>query len=246
MKKSMVISLTGLALVLAQCGMALAQASSQPGMFGNRFLGQPLAPQPSSFGGGIQLGPAGNFVSLGRPNGATSFPLWKQYSGAPIDLGVAASPPAQPAAQLSPPRQPPAGGVPAVQVGQPAQPPANSPQESVGAAPGGTTPPTWDFAVRRGGSGVDAAAARGEPLVRSPVLSDRLTRIARTKNMLAGRGIDVYLRGDTALVQGAVRTSGDRALLANVVRLEPDVSRIDNQLTVPGADNYYYSPGTPR
>jgi hypothetical protein len=61
---------------------------------------------------------------------------------------------------------------------------------------------------------------------------------------LASDAIDVYLRGNVALLQGAVRTHANRALLGNVVRLEPDVSRIDNRLAVAGARDYY-SPNSP-
>jgi hypothetical protein len=36
-------------------------------------------------------------------------------------------------------------------------------------------------------------------------------------------------------VQGVVRSRADRALLGNVVGLEPDVSRIDNRLAIAGS-----------
>jgi len=65
-----------------------------------------------------------------------------------------------------------------------------------------------------------------------------LTRIARTKGMLAGQAIDVYLSGNVALIEGVVRTRANRVLLGNVVSLEPDVSRIDNRLAVAGSGDY--------
>jgi len=78
--------------------------------------------------------------------------------------------------------------------------------------------------------------AGSQPYTRSPELSERLTRIARDKGMLSGQGIDVYLVGNrVARLQGTVRTSGDRALLANVVGLEPEVYQVDNRLVVEGA-----------
>ena len=80
-----------------------------------------------------------------------------------------------------------------------------------------------------------ALAARPQPYPRSPELSDRLTRIALAKGMLSDHGIDVYLSNHVALVQGAVRTSGDSVLLANVLALEPEVRRIDNRLIAHGA-----------
>jgi hypothetical protein len=102
--------------------------------------------------------------------------------------------------------------------------------------PGAAAAPTWNFALARGGNEAAlASTARAEPYTRSPGLSDRLTRIARNKGMLVGRAIDVYVSGNAALVQGVVRTRADRALLGNVVGLEPDVSRIDNRLAIAGS-----------
>jgi hypothetical protein len=66
-------------------------------------------------------------------------------------------------------------------------------------------------------------------------LSDRLTRFARTKGVLAGQGLDVYLSGTTARVEGAVRTPHDRVLLATILGLEPAVRQIDNRLIVEAA-----------
>jgi hypothetical protein len=80
-----------------------------------------------------------------------------------------------------------------------------------------------------------AVAARGQQFAHSRELSDRLTQIARTKGMLSGKGIKVYLSNNIALLQGAVRTPGDRVLLAYVLNLEPEVRWIDNQLVVKGS-----------
>jgi hypothetical protein len=65
---------------------------------------------------------------------------------------------------------------------------------------------------------------------RSTELSDRLTRIARDKGMLAGGRLNVSLDGNVAVIEGGVRTPGDAAALANVLSLEPRVQRIDNRL----------------
>ena len=62
-----------------------------------------------------------------------------------------------------------------------------------------------------------------------------MTRIARSKGMLSGQGIDVYLSNDTARVQGTVRTAHDCVLLPSVLALEPDVRQIDNRLVVEGS-----------
>ena len=61
-----------------------------------------------------------------------------------------------------------------------------------------------------------------------------MTQIARSKGMLPGQGIDVYLSNNIALLHGTVRTPGDSVLLANVLALEPEVLQIDNRLVAFG------------
>jgi hypothetical protein len=75
-------------------------------------------------------------------------------------------------------------------------------------------------------------AAGTKPFVRATELSNMLTRLARSRDMLVGERIDVYLSNEVALLRGTVRSSLDRATLANVLSLEPGVSQIDNQLEV--------------
>ena len=64
-----------LALGLCELQMVVAQVPPQGnqnhGTFGNRTLGQPLVPAPSTFGGGIQTAPGGSF--LGRSDGSPAF-----------------------------------------------------------------------------------------------------------------------------------------------------------------------------
>jgi hypothetical protein len=82
-----------------------------------------------------------------------------------------------------------------------------------------------------------ALSARRQSFSRSPELSDRLTMIARTRGMLVGKGINVYISNDVAVVQGTVRSPADSAALASVLGLEPDVEHIDNRLSVAAAGN---------
>lgn len=100
-----------------------------------------------------------------------------------------------------------------------------------------TGPPTFSYVTQSPATtpAAHAALARPQYYARSPELSDRLTRIARQKGMLSGEGIDVYLGDRVARLEGMVRTSGDRSLLANVVGLEPEVKYVDNRLTTEGA-----------
>lgn len=191
------------------------------GTFGYRTLGQSFVPSLSTFGGGIQTGPGGNFLSVGRSAGSAMF-------GTP--LGQAG--------------QQGAGGTPAAQPAlNPGLVPGTIRQENMGAAeeglemPTGLEPPTASAAdVRQYGMGGTSPAAPGmQPYAHSLRLSDLLTRIARSKGIMDSKAIDVYLSNNVALVQGAVHTPQDRVLLANVLALEPEVSLIDNRLVVEGS-----------
>jgi hypothetical protein len=237
MKNSMLVFMAGLTLVLCESVAVVGQTSARSGMFGSRVLGQSLAPNPRSFGGGNQTTPSGNFLYLGRLNGGTDFttPWWPLYPGMGAQA-AGASPVVQPTLQSQRPASP-------VQVAPPSQSPAPgynpltpSAEQGASTALGMGTTPAWSLAGARDGTrAASASAARAEPYTRSPELSDRLTRIARTRGMLAAQAIDVCLSGNVALVQGAVRTQADRVLLGNVVGLEPDVSQIDNRLIVTGS-----------
>jgi hypothetical protein len=66
----------------------------------------------------------------------------------------------------------------------------------------------------------------------SASLSERITRIARAGGVQTPAGISVYLGNGSAVLRGAVGTPYDRQLVANLVRLEPRVWRVENQLTV--------------
>ena len=57
--------------------------------------------------------------------------------------------------------------------------------------------------------------------------------------MLAGAALNVYLGNHVALLQGEVRSPGDRTLLANVIGLEPEVQQIDNQLVAAGSGDVF-------
>jgi hypothetical protein len=253
MKNNLSILLAALALVFCEAAMAVgqfsyqaSQFSYQAGQFGYRALGQPLAPPPSYFNGGLPTSAIGRFQTPGLLNGPNGFvPLWQPpYLGA-ITPAIAPLP----AAQLTVSPQSPVGGVPvvpppgaatpAVQIGPPPQlPPPGSvrpaalPGQGAGVPSVAATGRTWNYST--GQSAGRAAFARAEPYVRSPELSARLTRLARNRGMLVGPAINVYLGGDVAVVQGVVRTAADRAVLRNVLGLEPDVSRIDDRLVVQG------------
>jgi hypothetical protein len=239
-----------LALGLCKPQMVVAQVAPQGnvthGTFGNRTLGQSFVPRPSTFGGGIQTGATGSFLYLGRPDGSTAFAAtpWRRIDPAVLAQASGATPAAQPALYGAPsPQSPALRELPTNPEFAPASFPETngwegmSPAEqalgiNLGIGPSAASNVT---VLRVGAHAAWASAARPQPYIRSPELSDLLMRIARAKGMLAGKGIDVYLSNNIALLQGTVRTPGDCILLANVLALEPEVRQIDNRLVVEGS-----------
>ncbi len=218
------------------------------GTFGSRTLGQPLVPRPGTFGGGVQTGPGGNFLYLGRADGSAMFATpWRHIDPDVLLPVLVASPAEQPAPNAVVAPQSPA---PQFSAAQPSINPdfvagllsETSGGEGTGAseqAPGVGLPAIPKVTAPQSGTRAAAASPRvAQPYIRSPELSDRLTRIARSKGMLSSQGIDVYLSNNIARLQGAVRTPGDGILLASILGLEPGVRQIDNRLVVEG-------PGTP-
>jgi hypothetical protein len=253
-RKSWVLALMAvLALSLCQPQMVMAQvtppSNETHGTFGNRTLGQPLAPRPSKFGGGIQTGASGSFLYRGRPDGSTAFAApWRRVDTAVLNQAVGARSAAQPALHVavSPQSPAPEYNLPELLT----IPEFASPSFPEATGQEGTSPPGHTLGMTRGigspaASNVtvpqvgtreaSASAMRPQPYARSPELSDRLTRLARTNGMLSGQGIDVYLSNDIALLLGTVRTPGDCVLLANVLALEPAVRQIDNRLAAEGS-----------
>ena len=101
----------------------------------------------------------------------------------------------------------------------------NGPEGTVRTAPAlGLTP----------GSAPPAASPQ-QAFSRSPELSDRLTQIARTKGLLFGPAIDIYVSNNVALIQGAVGTPSDSTQLATALAREPGIVRIDNRLVALGS-----------
>jgi hypothetical protein len=242
-----------LALSPSEPRIAAAQGVSQGnpthGTFGNRPLGQPLVPRPSNFGGGIQTGSSGNFLYRGRPDGSTAFAApWRQVDPAKIEQAADARSAGQPIRYNAPSPQSPAPEYNFPEfptIPEFAPPPLfemtgwegpNPADQGIGMGLGIEPPAAWNINVPRAGTrAASASAVRPQLSTRSPELSDRLTRIARTKGILVGQGIDVYLSNSIAILQGTVRTSGDCALLASVLALEPEVRQIDNRLVAEGA-----------
>jgi hypothetical protein len=175
------------------------------GIFGSRTLGQSFVPSPSTFGGTIQTGPSGEFI--GRAEGSSV--MGTQNGGGP-------------AAQ---PFLPPQWQNPQNDSGMNAQ-DLGALEQALGATAG------FERSLPRADL-PPAAVVPSQPFLRSPELSERITRIARSKNMLSGQDpVDVYMSNGVALVQGTVRTRDAGVLLLNILSLEPQVRQIDNRLFV--------------
>jgi hypothetical protein len=236
-RKRCTLALTAvLALSLCKLQMVVAQVPPQGnqnyGTFGNRTLGQPLVPAPSTFGGGIQTAPGGSFLgrSGGSPASATPGPQNNMRMPAPNAAAQpalnAAVSPQSPAAERDAPELPSITNLAPLLV-----PETNGPEGTVRTAPalGLRAPGTLD-----GGSAPPAASPQ-QSYSRSAELSDRLTQIARTKGLLFGPAIDVYVSNNVALIQGAVGTPSDSTQLATALAHEPGVLRIDNRLVALGS-----------
>jgi hypothetical protein len=201
------------------------------GMFGNRTLGQSFIPAASTFGGGIQTGASGNFLYIGRSDGSAAFASpWRQIDTGALDRANgrpdAPSAPnivfnAAPLQQSSAPGQ-------NLQVMPGSQYSAQATYGSINGSEDAVRVQPVFAPTPAGGP----RSAIIQPYIRSPILSERLTRIARSKGALSASNIDVYMRNSSALVQGTVPTEADGALLSSVLALEPGLQHIDNRLII--------------
>jgi hypothetical protein len=87
------------------------------------------------------------------------------------------------------------------------------------------------------GPGLPSVPRLQPSYVRSAKLSDRMTAVADTGRMLAGKSINVYLSNGVAMIQGTVHSDNDRNMLAQVLSMEPEVIYIDNRLAPETAGN---------
>ena len=236
-------SIMGLALLVAMilATTAVAQSALQGrpsyGTFGPRTLGQPLAPRQTQ-GTNLQRGPSGNFLYRGQVDGATNFSApWRR-----IDASVLVDNPRYQSALQATEQQ------------MLIQPSVQPPQAEAAAALSNVPVPVVNESLDAGTMAPDVAAvvpvskppalatAANVPIALpsdiamtpSATLSDRVTRVARQRDMLASQQIVVSFGGGIARLEGVVRTSQDRRTLANVLGLEPNVYAIDNRLSVRG------------
>lgn len=216
--------------------IAAAQTPMPARMFYNPSFGQSFAPRPSGFGGGIQTGPSGNFLSVGLPGGVAAFVApWPPALREPLPLLGPASA-AQRVLQLGPV---PDSAIAPSSVLAPVEAAAPAAPRAVAVAPAPVNPPAEQLLAMPAGIELPSAGAATNPAIgsqpsysRSPRLSDLLTRIAQGRGILVSPRIDVYVGQSAAVIVGRVRSNGDRALLANVLSLEPTVRTVANRLAV--------------
>lgn len=213
-----------LALILCSPQSGDAQTTPQNnqtyGTFGYRTLGQSFVPRPGSFGGGIQTSPNGSFLSIGRSGGPTPFVAQSALNTVPSPQSLA---PAFNAPEFT-------ANPDFADLFFPGTNEVEGPAEQV---PVIGPPLASAGSVARSVTGAASATPRDlRPATRSPELSERLTRLARSKGILSGPSITVYLSNNIARLEGTVHTSHDRALLASILGLEPVVRQIDNRLIV--------------
>jgi len=232
------------------------QAEDRPtvrGMFGDRTLGRPLQPAASRFGSGIQRGPSGNFLGLGRADGSSTFLTpWRRSEPAPRPVNWATPPyifavpgPQPVIAPHEQPAQAPGERPLPPQHSTPGQPASDIWFRSPSPPSETTTPVTPGSAGRygprkslgwsaTGAPGGDSTAAKG-PFLPSPGVSARITRLAQAGGVRTSTGMQVCVQGSTATVRGAVATPYQRSLVGNLVGLESGVWHVDNQVIVVAA-----------
>lgn len=103
-----------------------------------------------------------------------------------------------------------------------------------GAAPAVVRPMLigWAMAGEQASGSASAAAVVPPKPQPAPELSAKITRLARAGGVHSPTGIEVTMVGITAVVRGTVGSEHHRALVANLLRLEPGVWQVENKLTV--------------
>jgi hypothetical protein len=252
----------------------------QGGMFGDRTLGQPLAPRPNNFDSGIQTAPSGAFLYIGNQTSAGGFATpWRQVDplvaletlpqspggrpvvqvpallegvpGSPLPPGIAAAGAVPTEFFTAPPGVPPeatgaaanaAGVIPTgainpLPIGAAGTVPITT--QATNTAPPAQVAPISTITGRPATANV-ALSSNTQPtapagqvtFVRSARLSELVTRVALSRKLLVGQGVNVYVGNHVAVLQGTVRTADGGATLANVVNLEPNIWQVENRLTV--------------
>lgn len=250
------ISVVAAVMTMAVGGTVWAQSSGGEtrGLFGNRSLGGTLQPKPRTLVNGLLTGPSGDFVGRGRAAGLTFNPSVWQATSAQLQqsewrnrlrdnqqAAVEATPrAANQAAQVLP-------SFPEAMQPTP-QAPVERPVEQWFRSPPPATARAAASAEQTALSGVGGEAAAGPSIPALPRVTVQVgfsvpagspgpgpfltALLARTPRIARVSPISVTMESDTAVLRGQVRTLRDRQLAEDLVRLEPGVWEVRNELVV--------------
>lgn len=257
-------SIIAAVLSLTIGGDILGQSSGKTayGLFGPRSLGGTLQPKSRTRLNGLLTGPAGDFVGRGRANGLTFNPSVWQSAGTQQAQGEWRQRVRE--GQLSAMGVPSPGtaegrqaAFPSQAISQPAAQGANRPTTAPAeemwfrSPPGGTARTSVLSQPGSSGSGAQPgplATATGVP--RFPQASLEIgfvpgsnprgpgpfltALLGGTPQIARMSPISVTMENDTAVLRGRVRTQRDRQLAEDIVRLEPGVWQVRNELEIAG------------
>lgn len=245
-------------VTLSLGGTLWAQSSggSTRGLFGPRTLGGTLQPRPRTMITGLVTGPSGDFMGRGRETGLTFNPsVWQAATAQ-----QAQSDWRQRVREV----QAPAVGVPmpsALEGQQPVSQAQQAPQAArvpaeerwfrshpAGGTRGGVMAESQAGGSAGGSEAGPSAQASGAPRLPqaslqigfSPLGNPRgpgpfLTALlGRTPQIARISPISVTMEKDTAVLRGQVRSQRDRQLAEDIVRLEPGVWGVRNELVIVG------------
>jgi len=248
------ITVVATAITVGLGGVVWAQSSGGEtrGMFGPRSLGGTLQPRPRTLVNGLLTGPSGDFLGRGRATGMTFNPsIWQAASAqqqqsewrsrlrttqppanVPLVPGQQTSEPAAQSPEVVAPsqpaeerwfRSPPSGGGGRTGASTGSIGGASSQAEATASSGGASVPRLPRASVEVGFVGPTGSRGPGPFLT---ALLARTPRIARLSP------ISVTMESDTAVLRGQVRTQRDRQLAEDLVRLEPGVWEVRNELMV--------------
>jgi hypothetical protein len=230
------------------------------GMFGDRVFGQPVNPRPGTLRGGIVTTPSGQFLGRGGsgnlmfPNMPWHYPnmFWQYPAAAPplpaVRLEVG-EPPSNRSLLRPAPTPPERSGEvlvpapPTLPEPSPTEPqllPTEPPPDQWFRSPPAGTPDSSDVPAR-----VPVIRSSAVGVVRPPTLeptfaapparglaaavADELRRSTQIRKLSP---IGVTLDGEKAILRGQVASEHDRQLAELLVRFEPGIWQVQNELTV--------------
>ncbi len=229
---------SGLLGLAVACGLGLlvvqtVRAQEGPpgkvvyGMFGPRVLGQPLQSPVQRADRGIARDAYGNFLGVNRAYSGRRFPEPGVRPSAP---SLPTPIPAEPEPMVEPPAAP------------------DEWLRTEGAMTNPLVPVPWSIEEEQPGSvtarGEQVNADHSPPRKAAAVLvasdgqvndlfAGRIAaRLERMPQIVKRSPIRVVMRGETAILRGRVASRHDRELAENVVRMEPGVWDVRNELVV--------------